>query len=185
VSPLWTVIQAEAHGVTGTRPDGTGYEPRTLDRVAPGGQLTILRPPSQVDPNRTLAFARSRVGNKYGYLTIVSVCVDELTPAWFHVPFRRPGTWICSALGSEALRYGGWLWDWPDIYAVDPAESKRALEASGAKEIDLAGAEPGDVGFAHSEDTVAKAIRLVQRIHGDPDWEINHMFILDRLIHGE
>lgn len=178
----WTVIQAEAHGVTGTRPDGTAFLARRLDAVAPGGWTCLVRPPAGVEPARTMAFARGEVGAGYGFATIAAIVVEKVTPAWAHLPFRRPGTWVCSALGCEALRFGGWYHRWPDVYGVDPAEAMRALLASGGREITVGEAQPGDVGFGHSAGLVGAAIRFAQRMRREPDAQVNHMFLLDRKV---
>jgi len=166
----WGVIQAEERGVT---------DSRTLEEVAPGGTLILLRPPADVDPCKTVALARLYVGARYGFLTIASILIDKLTPSWFHFPIRKEGTWICSALGCEALRYGGWLRRWPDVYEVDPAEAMHALLELGAHPVFVSEIQPGDVGFAESRDLIAKGIRLVQHLHGEADWEVNHMFVID------
>ena len=173
-----TVIQAEAHGVTGTRPDGTPFLARSLEDVAPRGWYRLLRLPPGTDRARVLEFGRHEVGNRYGFLTIASIGIEKATPIWLHVPFRRPGTWVCSALGAEAVARGGWYHRWPDIYSVTPAEAMHALLESGAVEITAEEAQPGDVGFCHSAGFVGAAIRFAQR--GLPDADINHMFIIDR-----
>jgi hypothetical protein len=102
----WTLIQADAPGVT---------------RGGPlTGEYSIVQLPVGVDRARVLQFARAQVGRKYGFVTIVSILVSILTPRFFNVMW--PNTWICSALGAESLRFGGWLKSWPDIYTVSPAE---------------------------------------------------------------
>jgi len=108
------VIQAEPRGVTNDKP---------LSSV---GEYEIVLPPDEANVERLLQFARSQVGSHYGWASIVSVAFDIATPNWFP-SFRRPGTWICSALGAEALRYAGWLRQWPDIYCVTPAQMYAAL----------------------------------------------------------
>jgi hypothetical protein len=110
--PYWTVIQAEAHGVTrGAR----------LDTVAPGGFYCIVQPPAGADPEKVLEFARSQVGRRYGWVTIASVIVTLLVPFRFF-DVMWPDTWICSAVGAECLRAGGWFRSWPDVYQVLPSE---------------------------------------------------------------
>lgn len=178
MSATWTVIQAEAHGVTGTREDGTAFLSRRLDDVAPGGWYRLLRLPPGTDRARVLEFARGEVGSHYGVLTIASIAVEKVTPSWLHVPFRRPGSWVCSALVLEAVARGGWYHRWPDVYGVTPAEGMHALLAGGGVEIDVADAQPGDVGVTHSAGIAAAAIRFAQR--GEPDSDINHMFLIDR-----
>lgn len=175
----WTVVQAEACGVTGTRPTGTAWNARTLAQVAPGGWVRIIRPPAAVTPSRTLQFARGEVGAHYGFLTIASTGLEIVTPDWLHVPIRRPGTWICSALGAEALRYGGWYHRWETIYEPWPSEVLHALLADGGVEVDVETARPGDIGFAHSSGFIGKAIRFAER--RTPDSIVNHMLVLTAL----
>lgn len=178
----WTVVQAEACGVTGTRPTGTAWNARTLAQVAPGGWVRIIRPPAAVEPSETLQFARGEVGAHYGFLTIASTGLEIFTPDWLHVPIRRPGTWICSALGAEALRYGGWYHRWPDIYAVTPAQLATAVLASGGREIGIEDARPGDLGLAHSSGYIGAAIRMAQRFAHEEDWRLNHAFVLTSVV---
>jgi hypothetical protein len=71
--------------------------------------------------------ARGEVGAEYGFGSIASIVVTELSPRPVRFDFRRGGTWICSALGAEALRAGGWYHQWPDIYQVRPAQLYSAL----------------------------------------------------------
>lgn len=102
------VIQAEPRGVTSDK---------TLDSV---GEY-VLFSPSELDVQKILEFSRAQVGSRYGWLSIVSIVVDLVTPDWFPA-LRARGTWICSAVTAEALRYGGWLAEWGDIYIVTPAQ---------------------------------------------------------------
>jgi hypothetical protein len=117
VDGVWYIIQAEAKGVTNDK---------ALDSVAPGGHYTVLSTPRGVDNRKVLRFARAQVGYAYGWLTILAVAVDILTPFWFPA-FRSKNSWICSALGAEALRAGGWIKNWRDIYLVTPAQLWTAL----------------------------------------------------------
>lgn len=115
----WYVIQATIRGVT---------DSMKLSDVAPGGKVWLKPCPDGVDRDRVLQFARSQVGLKYGWLTIAAIAIDILT--WNWVPsFRaaRHPSWICSALACESLRFGGWLHQWLDIYAVFPQEALKAL----------------------------------------------------------
>lgn len=113
----WSIIQAEASGVT-----DTGW----LSDVAPGGSYTIVPLPDGVNRERVLAFARAQVGYRYGWLTDASILVTLFTPTF--VNLTAPHTWICSALGAESLRCGGWIHDWADLLAVTPAQLWLALE---------------------------------------------------------
>jgi hypothetical protein len=115
----WTVIEAVGRGVVVGR----------LSAIAPGGSYAVARVPG-AEPARVVAFAKSQVGREYGWLTILSVVVGILTPRWFHLPsFRTDRSWICSALGGEAARFGGWLHDWPTVYGVLPSELFAAIVA--------------------------------------------------------
>lgn len=112
------VIQAEASGVT---------DDKALGTVAPDGKLSLVELPAGVDRDKVLEFARAQVGSHYGYLSIVSTALDILLPLWF-VSFRRKNSWFCSALVAEALRAGGWIRNWPDIYSSPtPAALRLAL----------------------------------------------------------
>lgn len=126
VGNRWYVIQAEAHGVTGTRSDGTEYLSRPLSTVAGDGYYEVREVPDGVDPAKVLEFARSQVGEHYGFITIASIVTSLLTPKFINVMLSN--TWICSALTAEALRFGGWLHSWGDIYQVRPAQLR--FEAS-------------------------------------------------------
>lgn len=122
----WIVIQAESRGVT---------ETGLLSTVAPGGSYQVVKIPG-ADGRKVVAFAQSQVGSKYGWLSILSLALRILTPKWLMLPsLRSYRTWICSALGGEAVRYAGWLRDWPDVYAVTPSELYAAIQGMNIKEI--------------------------------------------------
>jgi len=108
------VIQADIKGVNEAR----------LDSV---GQYVIIELPARVNRNKVLSFTKAQVGSKYGILSILSIVTDIITPNWFP-SMRRKNSWICSAVTGEALRYGGWLHNWADIYTVTPAQLFDALE---------------------------------------------------------
>jgi hypothetical protein len=113
------VLQATLKGVT---------DSVLLEEIAPGGKYVTFAPPDGVTREGLLYFARKQVGLRYGYWTIVAIAIDIVTWQWFPA-FRgaRKPSWICSALGCEALRYGGWLHEWLDIYTVTPAQAYEAL----------------------------------------------------------
>ena len=64
-------------------------------------------------------FAEQQVGKPYGILSDLCIAMDIVTPDWF-LTFRRNGTWICSALAHEAMRFAGIYFDVPDIYCFSP-----------------------------------------------------------------
>ncbi len=114
------VIQAEAKGVTRA----------TLDQVAPGGYYVIVPAPKGLDRQRMVAWARTRVGEEYGYLTVLSIAITLVTPWFLRVDFRRQGSLICSALVALSLHAGGWLAHVGDFYQVSPADLESLLSPS-------------------------------------------------------
>lgn len=107
------VIQAEPSGVT---------DDKSLSSL---GEYFLVECPV-TKTAQVIDFARAQVGSHYGFWSILSCVFDIVT--WDWVPsIRRDDTWICSALVAEALRYGGWLHDWGDIYTVTPAQLFQAL----------------------------------------------------------
>jgi hypothetical protein len=112
----WSVIQAEARGVT---------QGAKLSTVAPGGRYVVVSALPVADDESALNFARAQVGRRYGFLTIASIVTTVLLPKFVNV--MLPDTWICSALAAEALRCGGWVHNWPDVYQVSPAQLAEAL----------------------------------------------------------
>lgn len=114
------ITQATLRGVTNTA---------KLTEVAPGGHYITMPPPFEVDRQKLLLFAASQVGITYSLGTILAIALDIVT--WNWVPsFRgsRKPSWICSGLVNEALRFGGWLHQWIDIYTVTPAQGYLALQ---------------------------------------------------------
>lgn len=103
----------------------------TLDEVAPGGHLLILPAPKGTDVIRAANYAKSKVGTKYGVLTIVSIFVNLFTPKFFRVAFRSGnGSLICSALVVRAWEHGGANLDsLGDPFQVSPAELAEAFAA--------------------------------------------------------
>jgi hypothetical protein len=122
----WWVIQADAHGVTGSRNDGTTFHPRKLSEVAPGGWYVLVDPPPGTDVETGLAWLRGEVGDEYGFLVIASILATFAIPGQT-VNVMLSYTWICSALAGEYLRAGGWSHRWADIYQVRPAMLRDAL----------------------------------------------------------
>ena len=102
------VIQAQLKGVAEARLDSVGH-------------YVVLEPPYGVNRNKVLAFTKMQVGSSYGLLSILSIMFDIISPDWFP-SLRMPRTWICSAVTGEALRYGGWLHDWDDLYCITPSQ---------------------------------------------------------------
>jgi hypothetical protein len=112
----WTVLQAEGKGVAAA----------ALSSVAPGGNYEIVRLPVTCEASKVTKFMRAQTGSRYGFVTVASILVTLLTPRFFDV--MKPGTWICSAVAAESMRYGGWLHNWGDLYTVSPAELWVALQ---------------------------------------------------------
>lgn len=117
-----SVIQAEMSGVTDTQ---------TLDEMT--DDFVLLRPPKKVSLPRTVQFAKSQVGIEYGLWTDIGIGIDIVTWQWVPaVRGARRASWICSALGAESLRFGGWIHNWVDIYTPTPQQVFDALLADGA-----------------------------------------------------
>ena len=89
-------------------------------------EILLVPPPKACDPSKIVEFANEQIGEPYGLLSDICIAVDILTPEWFW-SVRRNGTWMCSALAGEALRYAGWLRRWGDIYTVAPTPLKQAI----------------------------------------------------------
>ena len=116
------IVQATLRGVIKT----------PLSEVAPGGYYFLFTPPAEVDIAKLVEFEEKQVGMEYGILTIIAIAIDILSWSW--VPsFRgsRKGSWICSALANEGLRFGGWYWPWVNIYDMTPEEGLSALQSAG------------------------------------------------------
>jgi hypothetical protein len=104
----------------------------TLTELETRGPVTIISPPPEVDVEKFLTFCRKQLGLKYGFLTDLAMAIDIVTWQW--VPsFRgaREQSWQCVALIDEGLRFGGFLHEWLDVYAILPDESYDALIADG------------------------------------------------------
>lgn len=89
-------------------------------------EILLTPPPEECDLDKVVLFASEQVGAPYGLLSDICIAVDILTPVWFWA-VRRNGTWICSALAAESLRYAGMLENWPDIYGVTPTQLKKRI----------------------------------------------------------
>ena len=104
----WWVIQAQGSGVRRVRLDET---------------VTHAIVSTSADRVDLLDFAHAKVGERYGFLTCVSIVLNLFTPAFIHIDFRRDGTLICSALAAQALMAGGnhRVFGIRDLYGVTPA----------------------------------------------------------------
>jgi hypothetical protein len=98
------------------------------DLLDKGATVEILPPPSHADRTRIIEFNLKQVGDHYSLLSDVCIALDILT--WDNFPsVRRNGTWQCSALQMEALRYAGYFADWGDIYTVTPTQSYEIVKS--------------------------------------------------------
>ena len=118
VDGKWYLIQAQPKGITNTL---------TLDESAFGGTYEVLDLPSSVNRENVLKFARSQVGLKYSYLSILSCALDNILPD--AICLRKSKTWICSGLVAGALWYGGFykVMELSDMYSTTPAEVAEAV----------------------------------------------------------
>lgn len=111
------VVQASVDGVTRTQ--------RLSDLE--GGSIAVVPPPFGTLRSAVIGFGILEVGEPYGYLTLAGIVVDQLLPRWLRFQIGRSGTWICSALAAECWRSGGWLFQWPNVYATAPAQLALAV----------------------------------------------------------
>lgn len=114
------VLQADARGVTNDKP---------LSSV---GEYVLMDIRHLCDTDKVLFFARKQIKDRYSWSTILAIAVDIILPQWapsFRSASKRKTSWICSTLGAEALRFGGWYHDWPDIYFITPAQLSSVLVA--------------------------------------------------------
>ena len=112
------IVEAEAHGVH--------YTPLSSIDCA-----YLAVPPEcfpgvdglAVNRKAVVEQAHDLVGAKYGWLSILSIVCNILTPKWLRFPaFRRGGTFICSAAGAWCLHAGGADIRTYDLYQITPAE---------------------------------------------------------------
>lgn len=92
-----------------------------LADVAPGGTTEFRSCPEGVNAAEAVAYAEAQIGTEYGFLTIVSIAFNLLTPQFLRVDFRRPGTLICSALVARAYEHGNWTCPF-DPFQISPAQ---------------------------------------------------------------
>lgn len=59
------------------------------------------------DRAKMIAFCEHWLGAEYGFLTLLSIGLDLLTPAFFH--FRSGDTFICSQYAGMAYAHTGWI----------------------------------------------------------------------------
>ena len=118
VDGKWYIIQAQPKGIT---------DNLTLDESAFGGTFEVVELPRTTNRDLVLRFARSQVGLKYSYLSILSCAIDNILPD--AICLRKSRTWICSGLVAGALWYGGFpkAMQWPDLYSITPAEVANAV----------------------------------------------------------
>jgi hypothetical protein len=117
------VIQAEMPGVTCNA---------TYEDVLAHDTCIVVKPPKYVRLADVVRYAEAHVGTEYGLWTDIGIGIDMVTWQWVPaVRGARKDSLICSALGSEALRFGGWLYKWIDIYTVTPQQSMDALLSTG------------------------------------------------------
>lgn len=101
-----------------------------LKDVAPGGHVKVIACPDTVNRDEAIAYARRQLGTKYGVLTIVSIAINIVLPAFFRFDIRTADTLICSALVARSWEHGSW--DCPtDPFDITPAEFDGILGGGG------------------------------------------------------
>lgn len=86
-------VEAQAHGV------GYHWLSDHPDRL-------VLPCPAGVDRAKVVEFAKSKVGNRYGWADLICLGLDCI--ARTHLTDARPGVWVCSALAAACWLAGGW-----------------------------------------------------------------------------
>ncbi len=105
-----TIIQATGKGVEIADVATTNF----LDVAV------IPNPLGPIDTAQAIAFALSCKNVEYGYLEIVSIGLDLLTPHFVH--FKSGDTLICSELVARCLEHGGWISPKLDTSHVMPSD---------------------------------------------------------------
>lgn len=62
---------------------------------------------NQIDVAQCLTYAKSMKGTAYGWLDILSIAVNILTPNIIN--FQTPKSLICSQFVAQCLEHGGWI----------------------------------------------------------------------------
>lgn len=104
----WTTLEAQ----------GDGIGAHWLDDHA--SYVVLPAPLDNRGRDKALAFAKRWVGTPYGFLTDVSIGLDQLTPR--AIRFRSRKTLICSEYVARSWECGGWLCPQLDIGQVMPAQ---------------------------------------------------------------
>lgn len=100
---------------------------RTVDRVSLssyGDTPHVVIPFPGQDNRRddVVAFAQSKLGAKYGVLSVVSRAFNMLTPEVIRISANHNGDGDCSCLGARAWEHGGVILPWTDTYQVTPGQ---------------------------------------------------------------
>lgn len=77
------------------------------------------------DTAKMMNFCEHWLGAEYGFLTLFSIGIDLLTPAFFH--FRSGDTFICSQYAAKALEQTGWICPIVDSSHVMPSNLEQWL----------------------------------------------------------
>ncbi len=108
VMPDGTLIEALSHGVV-----------RGSLEAYPDHAILSL-PASPAQSAAAYKFVESCLGDKYGYLTDLSIGLDLLSPAFIH--FKSGKTLICSELVARTLEHAGWISPKLDTSHVMPSD---------------------------------------------------------------
>ena len=103
-----------------------------IEDVAPGGHVKVIPCPKTVNCEEAVAYAQRQLGTKYGVLTIFSIAINIMLPAFFRFDIRIADTLICSALVARSWEHGSW--DCPtDPFDITPAEFDGVLGGGGVQ----------------------------------------------------
>ena len=116
VNDSGATIEAQAKGIV---PSRVSAHPDSL--VVPSGLSSEGR-------ENAVRFAESCLGDHYGYLTILSIAADLITPR--ALILRSPRTLICSEFVARCLEHGGWISPELDAGRVKPSNLAKWFDAT-------------------------------------------------------
>ncbi len=114
VSAEGEIVEALGRGVT------AGH----ISKYAGSDYVYVRVDATDTDRAEMAAFAKAKVDERYGFLTIASIIVSLLTTG--RLRFQLAGTEICSGLVARMLERGTYVWDVPA--SIMPADLARFFD---------------------------------------------------------
>lgn len=103
---------------------GRGVTAGHITKYAGSDYVYVRVQAKDADRAQMAAFAQSRAGEDYGFMTIISIVFSLLTTG--RLRFQLAGTEICSGLVARMLERGDYIWDEPA--SVMPADLARFFD---------------------------------------------------------